>query len=330
MSKPIHFIYEKLFIRSFYLIFTFIVLASCTYDIQVVPTNQSSLVQSTIVPIDTTSLNFFILSDWGYNGSPDQLRVKWEMNKIAKVIKLKFILTCGDNFQDVGVSSIYDPLWQINYVNVYNDSSLLVPWYPALGNHDYLTNPYAEVGFSTINNYWNMPAMYYTFVEKVDSNTYARYIVLDTQGLISEYQSLADTTKYDTIAQYVWLKNILQGLKEKWIIVTGHHPVFSASHVHGDTKEMKIMIKPLFDAYNVDFYICGHDHDFEHARESNRGTDYIVTGTGGTVRPVGYDDKTIFSLSALGFTYISLTSDKAKLYFITADNKIGYSYVRNK
>ena len=322
--------YNKHIIRLINLMIISIVLASCTYDKQDLPVNKPPITQSPIVPIDTTSLNFFIISDWGYNGFIDQMRVKWEMNKIAKIIKLRYILTCGDNFQNVGVTSVNDPLWQLNYVNVYNDSSLLVPWYPALGNHDYMSNPDAQVQYSSINNYWNMPARYYTYVKQVDSNTYARYIVLDTYDLITKYQSLADTTKYDTIAQYVWLKNILSDLKEKWMFVYGHHPMFSASLVHGDTKELKIMVKPLFDAYNVDFYICGHDHDFEHARESNRGTDYIVTGTGGTVRPIGYDDKTIFSLSALGFTYISLTADKAKLYFITADNKIEYSYVRNK
>ena len=280
--------------------------------------------------IDSASLHFFVISDWGFNGSSSQKEVESEMNQISKLVGLKFILTCGDNFQYNGVKGINDPLWDSNFENVYNDSSLLVPWYPALGNHDYDGDPDAEVEYSAKNKYWEMPGRYYTFVKRINSNISVRFIVLDTQGLILEYKNITDTTKYDKITQYAWLTDLLSGVREEWIIVIGHHPVFSASHRHGDTEELKILIKPLFDKYSVDFYICGHDHNFEHAREKNKNTDYIVTGTGGSVRHESCNDKTVYSMSALGFTYISLFQDSAKLNFITSDGLIGYRYVRGK
>jgi len=279
---------------------------------------------------DTSSLHFFILSDWGFSGSGSQQKVADEMSLMARKVKPGFILTCGDNFQVAGVTSATDTLWKLNYENVYNDSSLQVQWYPALGNHDYLGNPDAQVAYSALSKTWNMPARFYSFVKQVNTNTYARFVVLDTQDLVTRFNQLDDNQAPEAIAQYSWLKNILAGAKEKWIFVTGHHPVFSASAVHGDTPELKALLRPLFGQYQVDFYICGHDHNFEHARENGTETDYIVTGTGGWVRPEGWNERTLFALSELGFTMISLAADSATLRFITADDHVGYSYVKKK
>lgn len=286
---------------------------------------------TTLSKADSSALHFFVLSDWGFSGSNNQRKVATEMSEISKLVGINFILTCGDNFQIAGVDSVNDPLWKINYESVYlNDSSLLVPWYPALGNHDCMGEPDAQVEYSKTSKYWKMPARYYSFVEKADSKDSVRFIVLDTQGLIQEYQNLSDKNNYETIAQYSWLKELLSAAKEKWIIVTGHHPVFSASIYHGDTDEMKEIVKPLFNLYKVDFYICGHDHDFEHAREQGENTDYIVTGTGGNPRYISRNKRTIYSMSTLGFTYLSISENSVRLYFITSAGKIGYSYTKKK
>ncbi|HEY6913388.1 MAG TPA: metallophosphoesterase [Paludibacter sp.] len=279
---------------------------------------------------DTASLHFFVLSDWGFNGGFSQKDVAAEMAQISKLVGISFILTCGDNFQYTGVDSVNDPLWKDNYENIYNDSALHIPWYPSLGNHDYYGNPDAEIAYSSISKYWEMPSRYYTFTRKINTRGNARFIVLDTQGLINSYQGLSDTTLLDSIPQYSWVKKLLSESTEKWIFVTGHHPVFSASSFHGDTYEMKKLIKPLFDQYKVDFYICGHDHDFEHTKDKANYTDYIVTGTGGYVRPEGRNERTMYSMSAPGFSYLSVGADTVKLYFITAEGKIGYSLKKTK
>jgi tartrate-resistant acid phosphatase type 5 len=289
------------------------------------PTSYQSLNRN-----DNGTIHFFVLSDWGFSGSDNQRKVATEMAQVSKLVGLNFILTCGDNFQIAGVDSVNDPLWFDNYENVYNDTSLNVPWHPALGNHDHYGSPQSQVDYSKINKNWQMPALYYTFVQKINANSAARFIVLDTQGLIENYQSLTDTTKIDSIPQYRWLKNVLAESAEQWIFVTGHHPVYSASTFHGDTYEMKKVIKPLLDKYKVDFYICGHDHNFEHAKDANQYTDYIVTGTGGAPRPISGNAHTIYSISTLGFTYISLNSLNAKLYFISADGLVDYIYSKSK
>jgi len=279
---------------------------------------------------DTASLNFMIISDWGFNGSINQLKVASEMEEVARLVKMEFVLTSGDNFQGNGVKSAKDILWTKNFENVYSDSSLLIPWYPALGNHDYLGNPEAQVQYSSINSIWNMPDRYYTFVKKINPSNSVRFIVLDTPGLIEEFEKLRYMGSFDSIAQYRWFESVLSISQEQWIIVTGHHPIFSASSYHGGSEEMNKMIRPLLSKYGVDFYFCGHDHHFEHARENNSITDFIVTGTGGETRQTGFDFNSVFTLSRLGFTYISLYDDRAKLYFITSEGEIGYHFERLK
>ncbi|HEX2937081.1 MAG TPA: metallophosphoesterase [Bacteroidales bacterium] len=275
---------------------------------------------------DSATLHFFVLSDWGFSGANAQIPVANQMAEMSKYLGIDFILTCGDNFQVAGVTSTGDPLWQSNFVNIYSDSALLVPWYPALGNHDYMGNPEAEVAYSSSSKYWQMLSRYYTFVKKIDHATSARFIVLDTPDLISSYQKLTNKANYSTIVQFAWLKTLLSYAQEKWIFVTGHHPVYSASTYHGDTEELKVMLKPLFDTYHVDFYISGHDHHFEHTKDIAQHTEYIVTGTGGAPREAWYNSRTIFAMSKAGLTYVSVLPDTAKLYFIISNGELGYSF----
>ncbi len=48
------------------------------------------------------------------------------------------LFSVGDNFYDYGVNSTSDPYWQQDFVDVYSDAALQIPWYITLGNHDYM------------------------------------------------------------------------------------------------------------------------------------------------------------------------------------------------
>jgi hypothetical protein len=277
---------------------------------------------------DTSSLHFFVISDWGWNGSKGQTEVAHQMDNLAIKVKPKFIITCGDNFQHDGVKSVDDILWKINYEQVYNFNSLKIPWYPALSNHSHLGNVNAEIEYSKRNKYWCMPARYYSFV-KSSGTCKIRFIILDTQDLVNSYDNLSDSTKINSIEQIRWLNKILIESKQDWIFVIGHHPVFS-SGFHGNTEELVSMLKPILESSNTDFYICGHDHDFEHVRLPNKNTEYIVTGTGGSLRPIEGNSKTVFYSSTLGFTCISVLDKTAEVDFITSDGVIAYCFTKTK
>ena len=276
----------------------------------------------------TENIHFFIISDWGYNGASDQMKVARQIEAVAAKARPDFILTCGDNFQYSGVQSADDSLWKINYEQVYDVSSLKIPWYPVLGNHDYYGNADAEIEYSHKNQYWRMPSRYYSFVTSPFRKVTIRFIMLDTPDLVNRYNNLADTNNTDSIPQIRWMKDILAGSKQDWIFVLGHYPVFSGGIAHGDTKELISLLNPVFESNHVDFYICGHDHDFEHARSAGKNTEYIVTGTGGSIRPVTGNSRTVFCLSSLGFTDISVSKGTATVRFITCEGDTAYSFTK--
>ena len=275
---------------------------------------------------DSSSIQFLVLSDWGFNGNNDQKIVASQMSKVAEFPGAQFILTCGDNFQYSGVSGTTDSLWKINYEDIYSEKSLQIPWYPALGNHDYFGNPDAEVGYSNLSTRWKMPVRYYSFSKCISGNDSVLFVVLDTQDLVNNYQALEDVNLMNDIQQYKWLKSILSINNKRWTIVTGHHPVYSASPHHGDTYELKKLLIPLFNQYHVNFYLSGHDHNFEHAKSSSDFTDYFVCGIGGYVRPTMTNERTIYSFSRTGFLYFRINHNSANAFFLSSDGYRLYYY----
>ena len=260
-------------------------IVSCT-DQKTSPTPVKEVIVSTkSTPFVTQktfgkAFNFIIVSDWGWNGYKHQQEVADQMAKTADSVSAKFIASCGDNFQISGIASTQDPLWMSNFENVYKGLSLQVEWFPVLGNHDYKGSPQAEIDYSKISRRWRLTEHYYTFAKKVNDSISARFILFDTPPLVSEYYKRSgeypEITKQDTAREMKWLKDVLENSKEQWKIVFGHHPVYSASKKHGNTQELIDQVKASAQKYHAQFYICGHDHDFQHLHEKGGNVKYIV------------------------------------------------------
>jgi len=316
----------------FSLFFLLIIGASCTTKTE--NKTKVSVADTANIPLlnHQKSLNFFIISDWGWNGYLHQQEVADQMAIVADSLDPKFIVSCGDNFQIQGVASVQDPLWLTSFENVYKQPSLQVDWYPVLGNHDYKGNTQAEIDYSKISRRWRLESHYYSFVRKINDSISARLIFLDTPPLVDEYYEkpgYPDVFKQDSAKQMKWLKDVLATSKEQWKLVFGHHPVYSASHKHGNTPELIRRLKPLFEKYHVQFYVCGHDHDMQHLREKEGAVDYIVPGVGGEPRPANSDERSVFSKSLPGFSMISLFADSLQFYFIDSKGKPVYTIKRN-
>lgn len=93
--------------------------------------------------------------------------------------------------------------------------------------------------------------------------------------------------------QAEWVDHILSRTDKDWVIVTFHHPLFSASEGR-DNKEWRELMKPIFDQYEVDLVLQGHDHSYARGRVSPKenvldgvnmrdktGTVYVVSVSGG-------------------------------------------------
>ena len=276
------------------------------------------------------AMNFLIVSDFGWNGEKYQQVVADQMAKTADSIDAKFITTCGDNFQIAGVASPQDPLWKFSFEDVYKAQSLQVEWYPVMGNHDYKGNTQAQIDYTKISRRWRMTDRYYTIVKNINDSISVRLIFLDTPPFVTEYRNnptgYPDAIKQDTDKEIKWLDNVLANAKEQWIMVFGHHPVYSASLKHGNTPEMIERVKPLLEKYHVQFYFCGHDHDFQRLKEKGSNIDYIVTGTGGETRPCNTNEMSLFSKSEPGFSVVSLKGNKARVCFVGVNGNIIYDF----
>jgi hypothetical protein len=95
-------------------------------------------------------------------------------------------------------------------------------------------------------------------------------------------------------AQTAWLESVLADNPNKWTVVTFHHPVFSVSSGR-DNAAIRDAWMPLFERYDVDLVLQGHDHAYGRgnltsneadlpagatAARSNRGPVYLVSVAG--------------------------------------------------
>lgn len=64
-----------------------------------------------------------------------------------------------------------------------------------------------------------------------------------------------------TEVQATWVDQVLAENKEKWVICTFHHPLFSTGKDR-DNAALRALWKPIFDKHHVDLVLQGHDHTY--------------------------------------------------------------------
>jgi len=276
------------------------------------------------IPAKTTGtkyLQFEAVGDFG-TGAGGQRDVAASMAKKASEDSISFVLVLGDNFYESGVQSVNDEQWQTAFEGVYDQSSLNVPFYAVLGNHDYRTNPQAQVDYTKLGRRWKMPARYYSFVQPIDDSTTVEIFCLDTNPLaylsVSEAKSLRDTGF--EMKQIHWLASSLKESTSQWKIAIGHHPLYSGGE-HGDNATLQYLLEPLFTQYHLDFYICGHDHDLELLKPIH-GVTYVVSGAGGKHRDVRWRENTLYAATNLGFAFFRLSHSDALVEFLNRSGEV--------
>ncbi len=166
------------------------------------------------------------------------------------------------------------------------DNNLMRPWrnlmcavtvWPALGNHDWKTDP--ETNF---RREWYLPGNehWYSF-----DHGDAHFVALDTR----------DGELYDSSAQLAWLEQDLQRHKAAWTFVFFHFPGITCTY-KGPTRAVVDQVMPILQRHRVDVVFTGHAHTYERLyplvdgkpvdvqQEPNyvdpKGPIYIVTGAG--------------------------------------------------
>ena len=280
-------------------------------------------------------LNFYLANDLGRNGYYDQKPIAELMGKMAETIDIEFVVAAGDVHHFEGVRSVQDPLWMTNYELIYSHPDLMLPWYPILGNHEYRGNTQAVLDYSNISARWEMPARYYTKVMEEDGAT-IRLVMIDTPPLLDKYRE--DTEKYpdagkqDKDKQMAWLDSVLTSAKEDWVMVVGHHPIYADTDKNDSERtDMQKRVDSILRKHgNVDMYVCGHIHNFQHIRKTDSKIDYVVNTSGSLAREVKPVDGTQFCSGATGFSLITVDKHELCLHMMDKDGKALHTVRRTK
>ena len=280
-------------------------------------------------------LNFYLCNDLGRNGYYDQKPIAETMGRMAEAIDIEFVVAAGDVHHFEGVRSTSDPLWMTNYELIYSHPDLMLPWYAICGNHEYRGNTQAVVDYTQVSARWNVPARYYTKVMEEDGTT-LRLVMIDTSPLLEKYrkdtEKYPDACKQDWQKQLAWIDSVLTSAKEDWVLVVGHHPIYAdTDKSESERTDMQKNVDSILRRHkNVDMYLCGHIHNFQHIRKPDSSIDYVVNTSGSLAREVKPIDGTVFCSPATGFSLITVDKQELNLHMMDKDGKVLHTVKRTK
>ena len=233
-------------------------------------------------------------------------------------------------------------LWRSVYLP--SGSSLDVPWYSVLGNHDYGNGDKgvaAQVARTTEtdDDNWHMPEKNYTHTFPIKGGGTVKVVFIDTTTLapssnkccneaggvsLEEQQSRIDN-------QLEWIERHLQQAQEEnpsWLIVAGHYPIYSIGS-HSDNAELVTHLQPLLEKYHVDAYFSGHDHISEHLKYN--GIEYFVAGAASLTDKVGAIDSSAAELHWAGagfsaFAAVAATPANLAVEYVNMKGETIYEY----
>lgn len=279
------------------------------------------------------AVSFLVVGDWGRNGEYMQLETAKQMGTAAAQLEAACIVSVGDNFYPKGVESTLDPLWQSSFEKIYTAHSLQEDWFVVLGNHDYKTNPQAQIDYSKISRRWKMPARYFTQKLEAGKENETLLVFLDTSPFEKKYytdeedlfRENVQAQAADTITQKKWLDSVLLNSKAKWKLVFGHHPFYSAGKRKGLTDDVASSLQYILTKNKVDAYIAGHEHHLEHDVLPGN-LHHFISGAGSEVRPVTNNVFTKFVAAEHGFMSFSVAEKSILVQVVNHEGKLLYSY----
>lgn len=279
--------------------------------------------------------NFYVVNDLGRNGYYDQRPIAERMGEMEPVVGFEFIAALGDVHHFEGVASVNDPLWMTNYELVYAHPELMVDWFPILGNHEYRGNTQAVLDYAKVSRRWSMPARYYTKLYEIeDTDASIRLIFIDTTPLIDKYREedgYPDARKQDNDRQLRWLDSVLTVNKATWTVVMGHHPIYAqTSKSDTERADMQQRVNTILLKHNVDMYVCGHIHNYQHIRRPDSPIDYIVNTSASLSREVEPTEGTVFCSGATGFSVCSASAKDLKFYMLDKEGRVLHVVERRK
>jgi hypothetical protein len=277
-------------------------------------------VQPTIgVKPDDRQVNLLALGDWGEDTWAEADVAEAMAGYVEKAPRaVDAVLLAGDNFYE-DLTGVDDPRWRL-FEDLFDPKRLDMPFYAALGNHDYKGNDLIELEYARLHpeSRWKMPARWYR-VDLPADHPLVTVFMLD-----SNYKRMS-TEQFE--AQRRWLETELRKPRTTvWTVVCAHHPLFTNGKA-GDDTFLQEQWGDLFREHHVDFYIAGHDHDMQHLKIPGHATSFMVCGGGGAgIRSLVRSDRGPFAYSMYGFIHLRFGEQIADVLFLDKSGRPVYAF----
>jgi 3',5'-cyclic AMP phosphodiesterase CpdA len=122
----------------------------------------------------------------------------------------------------------------------------------------------------------------------------------------------------ESAEQLAWLRDELAQCDADYKIVVGHHPALTGGQ-HEVVGRIGDVLPQLFDEFEIDLYLSGHDHDLQLLK-SDSGWLQVVSGAGSKLRSTTWIDETLFAEADAGFCWLLIDEDGLSLsYYNTSD-----------
>ncbi len=198
-----------------------------------------------------------------------------------------------------------------------------VPQVPVMGNHAYYIN---GKWLDEYSPYWRP---HFTLPENglailPETNYFFHY-----QGLLFVVLNGSEQLK----EQAIWLDQLLDQTESTWIIVSMHQPLYSTGRGRDGTKRRDAFL-PVFDKYEVDLVLQGHDHTFgrtyplknsKRVRGRQKGTVYINSVSGSKQYKLEPAIENVFAVTDADqqfYHVIDVQPSKLKLSSYTVDGAL--------
>ncbi len=272
---------------------------------------------------EKNEVNLLAMGDWGNNGANQKI-IAAALKKHVQTSGKTYsgMLLAGDNFY-VPLTGVNDPKWRSMFEDLYDPKILNFPFYVSLGNHDYQENKHLiELAYSKENpqSRWKLPGLWHR-VDLPEKDP------LVTVFMLNSNRPLMGEVMWNE--QMDWLAaELAKPRKAKWVMAVAHHPFYSNGD-HGDNGVLRNAWGALFEKANLDFYICGHDHDLQHIEMKEWKPTFLLVGGGGaTTRPMRNDQRGPFSKAMYGFASLEMTEKLASVRFISKDGETLHAFTR--
>ena len=284
------------------------------------------------------NINFIVLSDSGDRDSTRREAAKAMavgMNEAITRCNIDFVAHTGDQIHDNGAKSSKDPEWKFKLLDIFSGDKLQsVEWHGVPGNHEYRGNPDAVAQFSDEQEWWESPSRYYSYTETLGNGETVLFLYTDTTPLVDKYVEKWSKGRYDKDypkRELAWADSVLRNSDARWKIVLGHHPVFAMTDkTLAEKTDMQYTLLPVMEEGNVDLYINGHIHDFQHLKTMWSDIHFVTNASGIRTRKPEAVIGTLYCAPGPGYMICSVSHSKIKFFFVHNDGEVIYSYTIKK